>query len=83
VLYGLAQEYAKLGNIAQAVEHFDRCLASDGSYFYAYYHKARALHSGGLRNQAIEAARAGLVAAKAGGDAKARSELQALLDEME
>jgi tetratricopeptide (TPR) repeat protein len=40
--YALAQEYAKQGDHAHAVEFYDRCLALDPDYLYAYFHKARA-----------------------------------------
>ncbi|MFO0491713.1 MAG: tetratricopeptide repeat protein, partial [bacterium] len=38
VLYGLAQEYGKVGEYAQAVGFYDRALAVDPGYCYAYYH---------------------------------------------
>src|SRR5438552_3153283 len=40
-LYGVAQEYAKAGDTASAVEFYNRCLAADPAYCYAYYHKAK------------------------------------------
>lgn len=85
VLYGLAQEHAKQGDHTRAIEFYDRCLAVDANYHYAYFHKAMTLRQRGGPGddaRAIEALRAGLVRARAGSDAKAASEIAALLDEM-
>lgn len=88
VLYGLAQEYAKLGtdeSYRLALEHYDRCLAADPSYHYAYYHKAAAMKERGPSEipAALAVLRAGITAARNARDQKALSELQALLDELE
>ena len=48
LLYGLAQEYAKAGDVAKAVEYYDRCLAADPLYCYAYFHKARVQQALGI-----------------------------------
>lgn len=82
VLYGIAQEHAKAGDAAKAVEFFDRCIAADGSYCYAYYHKARTLMSQGNADAARCTAKEGLTAAERAGDGKAAGELAALLDEL-
>lgn len=81
ILYGLAQEYAKLNDHAQAVEFYDRCLAADPAYCYAYYHKARTQFAAGQDAIARATILAGMSAAKTHGDAHALSELQALLDD--
>jgi len=83
VLYGLAQEYAKQGDTAKAVEFYDRCLATDPAYCYAYFHKARTLQDAGNPNAAITTVKEGLVAAKKAQDSHAASELSGLLDELE
>jgi hypothetical protein len=100
LLYALAQEHSKAagaanaeiaaqrGHLAAAISLYDRCLAADSNYFYAYFHKARtqqiAAEAGiGDISDSISTLRAGLVAARAGGDAKAMSEIQGLLDELE
>jgi tetratricopeptide (TPR) repeat protein len=78
VLYGLAQEHFKLAQYPQAIEFYDRCIAVDPGYCYAYYHKAKAQEAAGQ----VEAARAtvvvGMKAAKTHGDSHAFSELSAL-----
>ncbi len=81
-LYGIAQEYAKQGDVARAVEHYDRCIAADPDYCYAYYHKAKALADDGQEEQAITALKAGIGVAKRLNDGKALSELSALLDSL-
>ena len=45
VAYMIAQEYAKAGDQGAAVEWFDRCLAINSGYLYAYFHKARVLEA--------------------------------------
>ena len=83
LLYGLAQEYAKSGDTLRAVEHFDRCLAADPAYCYAYYHKAKALIAASRVEEAREVIEAGMAKAREVGDAHARGELQALLCDLE
>lgn len=82
VLYGLAQEYAKRGDTAQAVSFYDRCLAADPMYLYAYYHKARALQQAGQSQEALATVKAGLENASRAQDAHAADELSTLLDEL-
>lgn len=82
LLYGLAQEHAKAGNTAKAVELYDRCLVADPAYCYAYYHKAKAYlaaQNPGLASQTIQA---GIEAARKHRDHKALGELEALADEI-
>ncbi|MFT3686319.1 MAG: hypothetical protein QM783_15600 [Phycisphaerales bacterium] len=47
VLYGIAQEHGKAGDFAKAIEFYDRTLAADPAYCYAYFHKARAQQAAG------------------------------------
>lgn len=82
VLYGLAQENAKLGRHEQAIAYYDRCLDSDPSYFYAYYHKATSQIAMERNDDAAATLRRGLAAAKAGRDQKAIGEIAALLDQI-
>jgi tetratricopeptide (TPR) repeat protein len=83
VLYGLAQEYARLERWADAIAHYDRCLAVDPLYCYAYYHKARAQARAGDPSAAAATVRDGLDAARRAGDDHAAAELQALLESLE
>jgi tetratricopeptide (TPR) repeat protein len=83
VMYMLAHEHAKSGQVAEAVEWYDRCLARDPDYVYAYYHKARALQTADDVGSALETARAGLARSRQIAHAKAQNELAALIDELE
>ncbi len=83
VLYGIAQEHAKLGDHDAALPFYDRCLAADPGYFYAYFHKAQSLIALSREAEALDTARAGLAAARAAGDGKAAGELAGLVDSLE
>ncbi|MBL8745985.1 MAG: tetratricopeptide repeat protein [Phycisphaerae bacterium] len=83
VMYMIAQEHAKAGDFDSAIAWYDRCLAADPKYVYAFYHKARAQQATGDVPAAVQSARAGLARARELGQAKAQSELASLLDELE
>jgi len=78
LLYGLAQEFAKVPDVAKACEYFDRCLAADPKYCYAYYHKARVLIAAKRFDEAKAVIASGKAVALAAGDSHARSEIMAL-----
>jgi len=78
-LYALALEHAKQGRHDMAVAFFDRCLASDEEYTYAYYHKARSQESADDLGGARATLETGLEVARRVGDAKATSEIGAFL----
>lgn len=79
LLYGLAQEYAKQGEDAKAVEYFDKTIAADPDYVYAYYHKARSLESLDRIDDAKACLTTGLEVAKKVADAKGISEISGFL----
>lgn len=81
-LYGLAIEYANQRNNDDAIAYFDRALAVDADYCYAYFHKAKALEAAGDAPAAAETLRCGIQRAKAIGDHKALNELTGYLDEL-
>lgn len=83
LLYGLAQEFARQQRWADAIAFYDRCLAADPAYCYAYYHKAKAQEAGGDLAAALDTLRAGLAASRRAPDQHAASEIQSLLDELE
>ena len=83
VLYGLAQEHAKAGDHDEAVSFYDRCLAVDEAYCYAYFHKARSLEALGRRGDAAETLRTGLTVSQRTGDQKAAGEIGGYLAEIE
>lgn len=82
LLYGMAQEQAKAGNHARAVQWYDRCLAADPAYCYAYFHKARSLEAAGRAPEAIATLMAGAAAARTAHDAHAAGEIAGYLDEL-
>lgn len=82
VLYGLAQEHAKVGDHAAAIDFYDRCLAVDAGYCYAYYHKARSQLAAGDLPAARATVLTGITAAHRAGDAKAAGELSTLQTEL-
>jgi len=82
LLYGLAQEHAKRRDVPRSLELFDRCLAADAAYCYAYFHKARVLHEAGRTAEAAQVLRQGAAAAKQAGDGHALAEISGFLDEI-
>ncbi|CAN5778761.1 hypothetical protein BH11PLA1_BH11PLA1_19470 [soil metagenome] len=81
-LYALAQEYGKRADYARAVDFYDRTLATDAAYCYAYFHKARAQQALGDLPAARLTVQAGIAAAHRAADAKASSELASLQTEL-
>lgn len=82
VLYGLAQEHAKQGDAEASIAFYDRVLAIDPDYLYAYFHKARVLEDEERFPEAIEALETGVERAKNKGDNKALSELQGFYESL-
>lgn len=80
VVYMIAQEHAKVGELAEAVGWYDRCLALDPHYHYAYFHKAKALEAMDDVPGAIAVLKDGLARARAKADAKAMNEIGGYLD---
>lgn len=80
--YGIAMEYVKQDDPAEAVIWLDKTLTLDTNYVYAYFQKARALSSLGEEIAAVETAKAGLQRALAVGDEKGIEELRGLIGEL-
>jgi tetratricopeptide (TPR) repeat protein len=79
VPYAIAQEHAKAGRHEEAVVEYDKCLALDAAYCYGYYHKAKSLETLGRKSEAAAVLREGAAVARKHQDAKALSEIEALL----
>ncbi|MFI4917846.1 MAG: tetratricopeptide repeat protein, partial [Phycisphaerales bacterium JB060] len=77
VLYSLGQEHAKAGRHEEAIGFYERCLAADPGEHYAYFHMARSLEAEGQEERAVEVLTRGLARARADGNEKASSELDA------
>jgi tetratricopeptide (TPR) repeat protein len=82
-LYGIAQEHARAGRHAEALGWYDRALASDPAYCYAYFHKARSLEELDRAEDACATLRTGIDAARRAGDSHALGEMRGYLDQLE
>lgn len=80
--YALAQELVKSGDDEAAVATFKSILDGDPDYQAAYYHSGKALQRLGRLEEASAAFRAGIAASHRTGNAHARSELEAALEEI-
>jgi tetratricopeptide (TPR) repeat protein len=77
--YGLAMEYSKSGELAQAVTEFQALITSDANYSAAYYHGGQALEKLGRIDEARALYEKGIEATTRTGDAHTRGEIQAAL----
>jgi tetratricopeptide (TPR) repeat protein len=80
VLYGIGMEQKKVGKFDVAVDYFDKTLAVDPGYCYAYYQKGQTQEAAGQSDAARQSYQAGIAAAKAKGDGHAAGEIAAALD---
>jgi Putative Zn-dependent protease, contains TPR repeats len=78
--YGLAMEYANLGQLEDAVAEYRALLAVNPDYAAAYYHGGRTLEKMGELDDARALYEKGIEVTGRTGDAHTRSELQAALD---
>ena len=78
--YGLATEYAKAGQLEQAVAEYRALLERNESYAAGYYHGGQTLEKLGRLEEAREMYAKGIEVTARTGDAHTRSELQAALD---
>jgi Tfp pilus assembly protein PilF len=78
--YGLAMEYAKIGDPAQAVIEFERLISTDESYAAAYYHGGQALEKLGRVDEARSIYEKGIEVTTRKGDLHTRSEIEAALN---
>ncbi len=78
--YGLAMEYAKSGNLEEAVREYRTLLERHENYAAAYYHGGQALEKLGRVEEASEMYQKGIEVTTRSGDMKTRNELQAALD---
>jgi Tfp pilus assembly protein PilF len=77
--YGLAMEYAKSGELEQAVSEFRALLEHDESYAAAYYHGGQALEKLGRLDEARAIYKKGVEVTTRKGDLHTRSEIEAAL----
>jgi tetratricopeptide (TPR) repeat protein len=77
--YGLALEYAKLGDESAAVAHFEKLLETNPNYVAGYFHFGQLLGRLGRLEEARKLLSDGIVVAQKMGDIHARDEMQAAL----
>jgi len=73
--YSLGLEYAKAGNLERAVEHLREAVARDPDYSAAWKALGKALSDAGGADEALEAFRRGIEAARRKGDRQAEKEM--------
>jgi predicted Zn-dependent protease len=80
--YGLAMEHSRAGAVDAALAEFDAILARNADYIAAYQMAGQMLASAGRLDQAREYLQKGIAVADRSGNQHAKSEMEALLDEI-
>lgn len=75
VLFALAKEFEKNGELNEALDYYLRLLAADPAYVGLYYHLGKLYEQLGNGEQALETYRNGIEVAHIQGDMHAMSEL--------
>ena len=83
LMYGLAMEHKKAGDISQAIECFGRVIQIDPGYCYAYHQRGLAHEAAGDLDAARQSYRQGIEAARDKGDHHAAEEIAAALSIIE
>ena len=81
--YGLAMEYANQGKTDSALAEFERLLSTHPEYTAGYFMAAQTLVKAGRTDAAKARLEQGIASAQRTGNQHARSEMEALLDELE
>jgi cytochrome c-type biogenesis protein CcmH/NrfG len=80
--YGLAMEYSNTGDFPRALEEFQELLTANPDYAAGYFMAAQTLVKAKRAEEAKKMLRDGIAAAQRKGDNHARSEMQAMLEEI-
>ncbi len=80
--YGLAMEYSKSGDIARALEEFNKLLSKNPDYTPGYFMAAQTLARGNRIEEAKKMLLAGIASAKRTSNSHAESEMEAMLAEL-
>ena len=83
LLYAIALEYKKAGDAPQAIEYFDKVVAVDPAYCYAYHQRGLVYELLGDLQSARRSYREGIQAATKANDTHARGEIEAALSMIE
>jgi predicted Zn-dependent protease len=81
--YGIAMELTSQGETVAALEEFDTLLSRNPDYTAGYFMAAQTLAGLGRKDEAIARLKAGIECAAREGNAHARNEMQAMLDDLE
>jgi predicted Zn-dependent protease len=80
--YGIAMELVGLNQVEEALAEFNKILELDPDYTAAYFMSAQTLAANGRPQEAIVRLEAGIACAARAGNQHAKSEMQAMLDEL-
>ena len=80
--YGLAMEYSNSGDFARGLEEFKKLLTANPDYAAGYFMAAQTLVKAKRPEEAKTVLQDGIAAAQRKGDNHARSEMQAMLEEL-
>jgi predicted Zn-dependent protease len=81
--YGLALEYANRGELDTALAEFNKLLAANPDYTPGYQMAAQTLMKSGREDEARKMLQDGIASSQRTGNQHARSEMEALLDELQ
>ncbi|HET7670508.1 MAG TPA: tetratricopeptide repeat protein [Burkholderiales bacterium] len=81
--YSLGLEHSKAGDLEKAVRYFRDAVERDASYSAAWKALARALQESQKSEEALEAYRRGIEAARAKGDRQAEKEMTVFMRRLE
>ncbi len=80
--YGLAMEYSRSGEVDTALEQFAKLLSTHPDYTAGYFMAAQTLASAGRADEARKMLHQGIASAERTGNAHAKSEMEAMLEEL-
>jgi Flp pilus assembly protein TadD len=80
--YGLAMEHSNRGNVAEALSEFDKLIELHPDYAAGYFMAAQMMARVGRTDEARTFLEGGIAAAARSGNTHAKSEMQAMLDEL-
>jgi tetratricopeptide (TPR) repeat protein len=80
--YGLAMEHAKAGDVERAMQEFENLLDVHPDYAAGYFMAAQTLAKAGRNDEAKSFLENGISAASRTGNAHAKGEMEAMLDEL-
>jgi len=83
LLYGLAMEHKKSGNLEIALQQLEKVIQIDPNHGYAFFQRGQIEESRGDIAAARSAYSDGIIAATKSGDSHARSELEGALSMIE